>query len=93
MNKLFIKYFIPLLLLMLTITLTPAAVQAEKVDNMEPEQIVLWAEQILYQTTSKLGAPDMRDRSFDDQVENILATISAQHADHDFMVDNSKKQQ
>ncbi|MFC1883047.1 hypothetical protein ACFL2S_16380, partial [Thermodesulfobacteriota bacterium] len=71
----------------------PVAAQVEKVENMEPEQIVLWAEGILYQTTQKLGAPDMRDHSFDDQVENILATISAQRADHDFMVENTKKQQ
>jgi outer membrane protein OmpA-like peptidoglycan-associated protein len=71
----------------------PVATQTEKVEEMEPEQIVLWAEEILYQTTQKLGAPDMRDRSFDDQVENILATITAQRADHDFMVDNTKKLQ
>ena len=71
----------------------PVAAQIEKVENMEPEQIVLWAEGILYQTTQKLGAPDMRDRSFDDQVENILATISAQSADHEFMIENTKKQQ
>jgi len=71
----------------------PVAAQTEKVDDMEPEQIVLWAEGILHQTTQKLGAPDMRDHSFDDQVENIMATISAQHADHEFMIENSKKQQ
>jgi len=71
----------------------PVAAQTEKVDNMEPEQIVLWAEGILYQTTQKLGAPDMRDRSFEDQVENILATISAQRADHEFMIENAKKRQ
>ena len=70
----------------------PVADQTEKVENMEPENIVLWAEGILYQTTQKLGAPDMRDHSFDDQVENILATISAQNADHNFMIENSKKQ-
>ena len=71
----------------------PVAAQTEKVEDMEPEQIVLWAEGILHQTTQALGAPDMRDHSFDDQVENILATISAQHAEHEFMVENSKKQQ
>ena len=71
----------------------PVAAQTEKVEDMEPEQIVLWAEGILHQTTQTIGAPDMRDHSFDDQVENILATISAQHADHEFMVENSKKQQ
>ena len=71
----------------------PVAVQTEKVDDMEPEQVALWAEGILQQTTQKLGAPDMRDHSFDEQVENILATISAQRADHEFMIENSKKQQ
>ncbi|MEE4263205.1 MAG: OmpA family protein [Desulfobacteraceae bacterium] len=71
----------------------PVAAQTEIVEDMEPEQIVLWAEGILHQTTQTLGAPDMRDRPFDDQIENILATISAQHADHEFMVENSKKQQ
>ena len=67
--------------------------QSVKVENMEPEQITQWAEGILFQTTQRLGAPDMRDRSFDDQVENILATISAQRADQEFLVDNTKKQQ
>jgi len=70
----------------------PVAAQTEVVDNMEPEQIVLWAEGILYQTSQKLGARDMRDSPFDDQVENILATISAQRADHEFMIENTKKQ-
>ena len=67
--------------------------QSVKVENMEPEQITQWAEGILFQTTQRLGAPDMRDRSFDDQVENILATISAQRADQEFLVGNTKKQQ
>ncbi len=67
--------------------------QSVKVENMEPEQITQWAEGILFQTTQRLGAPDMRDRSFDNQVENILATISAQRADQEFLVDNTKKQQ
>jgi OOP family OmpA-OmpF porin len=35
----------------------------------------------------------MRDQPFDKQLENILATVSAQHADRDFMIENSKKQQ
>ena len=67
--------------------------QSVKVKNMEPEQITQWAEGILFQTTQRLGAPDMRDRSFDDQVENILATISAQRADQEFLIGNTKKQQ
>jgi outer membrane protein OmpA-like peptidoglycan-associated protein len=69
------------------------AQQSEKVDGMEPEQIVLWAEGILYQTSEKLGAQDMRNQPFKKQLENILATVSAQHADHNFMVQNARLQQ
>jgi outer membrane protein OmpA-like peptidoglycan-associated protein len=59
---------------------------------MEYEQITLWAEGILYQTSNKLGAQDMRNQPFNKQLENILATVSAQHADNDFMAENTKKQ-
>ncbi len=69
------------------------AQQSKKIEDMEPEQITLWEEEILHQTSDKLGAPDMRNRSFNQQLENILATVSAQHADQEFMVEKSKKQQ
>ena len=67
--------------------------QSKKVETMKPEKIALWTESIMYQTSQKLEAPDMRDQPFDKQLENILATVSAQHADRDFMAQNSKKQQ
>ena len=69
------------------------AQQSEMIEDMEPEQITLWAEGTLHQTSDQLGAPDMRNRSFDQQLENILATVSAQHADHEFMIEKTKKQQ
>jgi outer membrane protein OmpA-like peptidoglycan-associated protein len=69
------------------------AAQSEKLETMEPEQITLWAEGILYQTSEALEAPDMRDQPFDKQLENILATVSAQHADRNFMIENTKSQQ
>jgi outer membrane protein OmpA-like peptidoglycan-associated protein len=47
----------------------------------------------LQQTASQLSAPDMQDQSFDQQVENILATISAQQADHEFTLKKAKEQQ
>jgi outer membrane protein OmpA-like peptidoglycan-associated protein len=68
------------------------AQQSKKIDAMEPEQITLWAEGILYQASDKLGARDMRNQPFDQQLENILATVSAQQADHKFVVANTKKQ-
>jgi outer membrane protein OmpA-like peptidoglycan-associated protein len=64
-----------------------------QIKQMEPEQITLWAEGLLYATSSKLGAPDMRDRSFDQQLENILASVAAQQSDHAFMVEKVKTQQ
>ena len=60
--------------------------QSEKVRTMEPEQITLWVEGILYKTTTKLSAPDMRDRSFDTQVENILGSITSLREDRQFMM-------
>jgi len=67
--------------------------QSETVRTMEPEQITIWVEGILYETTSKLSAPDMRDRSFDTQVENILGSITALREDRQFMMAKAKAKQ
>ena len=67
--------------------------QSQKLRTMEPEQITLWVEGILYNTTNKLSAPDMRDRSFDTQIENILGSISALQEDRQFIVSKVKAQQ
>jgi len=67
--------------------------QCERVESMQPEQITLWVEGFFYQVTKKLQAPDMRDHSFDKQVENIVASVEAQQADYAFMVGKSKDQQ
>jgi len=67
--------------------------QSEKVRTMEPEQITLWVEGILYETTSELSAPDMRDRSFDTQVKNILGSITALREDRQFMMAKVKDKQ
>ncbi len=69
------------------------AAQSLKVEDMEPEQITLWVEGQLHAAASKLGAPDLRDQAFDQQLENILASIAAQQSDHDFVVEKVKSQQ
>ena len=51
--------------------------QSQKLQTMEPEEITLWAEKILYRTTRKLSAPDRRDEAFDTQVEKIIDSIGA----------------
>lgn len=60
---------------------------------MQPEEITLWMEQILHQTTSKLSAPDTRDRNFDIQVDNILNSIGTLRADLRFMADKVEAEQ
>ena len=69
------------------------AEETRKIQKMGPEQIALRMEGTLQQTARYLSAPDMRDQSFDQQVENILATISAQQADHEFTIKKAKEQQ
>ncbi|MBW1694067.1 MAG: OmpA family protein [Deltaproteobacteria bacterium] len=64
--------------------------QSEQVRTMQPEQITLWVEGILHKTASKLSAPDMRDNSFDTQVENILGSITVLQEDQQFMVNKMK---
>jgi len=66
--------------------------QCGKVQTKQPEQVTLWVEGMLHQTTTKLSAPDMRDQSFEKQMENIIASIAAHQADNDFLVKKSKDQ-
>ena len=69
------------------------AEETRKIQEMEAEQTALRMEAILQKTAHKLGAPDMRDQTFDQQIENILATISAQQSDHEFTLNKAKAQQ
>lgn len=55
-------------------------------ETLEPEEIALWVESILYKTALQLKAPDMRDKPFEQQLETILASIAAQQSDDAFMV-------
>ena len=64
-----------------------------KLQQLTGEQIALNMEKMLYQTSSQLAAPDMRDHSFEQQLDNILATISAQRADQEFTTKKIKEQQ
>jgi outer membrane protein OmpA-like peptidoglycan-associated protein len=69
------------------------AKESIKLQQMTPEQIALNMENVLYKTSSQLAAPDMRDQSFEQQLDNIMATIAAQRADRDFTTRKIKEQQ
>ncbi len=64
--------------------------QSEKVREMEPEPISLWVEGMLSQTANKLAATDMRNKSFDIQLENILGSITALQEDRKFIASQEK---
>ena len=69
------------------------AAEANKIQQMTPEQTALKMESILHKISSHLTAPDMRDQSFEQQNKSILATISTQQADHEFTAKKIKTQQ
>ncbi len=64
--------------------------QSKKVRDMEPEQITLWVEGMLEKMASQLSAPDMRNKTFQTQVENILGSIDAAQEDRKFMASQEK---
>jgi len=69
------------------------AAEARQIQQMTPEQTALKMESILHTISSRLTAPDMRDQSFEQQNESILATISARQADQEFTAKKIKTQQ
>ena len=64
--------------------------QSKQVRKMQPEELSLWVEGILSQTASKLAAPDMRNKTFNTQVENILGSIAALQEDRQFIASQEK---
>ena len=67
--------------------------QSQKFKTMEPEEVTLWVEKILYRTTRKLSAPDRRDEAFDTQVDKILDSIGAQQNDYQLITNKMAMQQ
>jgi len=59
--------------------------ESERLNEMEPEEITLWVEGILFKLTDQLGAQDMRYEAIDTQVENIIGSITALQEDRKFL--------
>lgn len=64
--------------------------QSKQIREMQPEELTLWVEEILSQTTNKLSAPDMRNKSFDTQRDNILESIKSLQDDRQFLATQEK---
>lgn len=67
--------------------------QVARLKEMEPLETTLWVEGILKESSEALRAPDMRDQSFDVQVNNIVGSIGALVNDRDFLADKAGAQQ
>jgi outer membrane protein OmpA-like peptidoglycan-associated protein len=67
--------------------------QSQKIRTMESEEIARWIEDMLHQTTAKLSAPDMRNEPFATQVENMVESVSALQATHNFVIQQTKSQE
>jgi len=67
--------------------------QSQKIRTMQSEEIARWIEDMLHQTTAKLSAPDMRNEPFETQVENMVESVSALEADHNFVIQQTKSQE
>ena len=67
--------------------------QSQKFRTMESEEIARWIEGMLHQKTANLSAPDMRKEPFETQVENMVESISALEADHNFVIQQTKSQE
>ncbi len=66
--------------------------ESKNLQTMNPEELTLWVEKILYGITKQLPAPDMRNESFDIQYQNIIGSIAGVQKDHEFMVNKVKEQ-
>jgi outer membrane protein OmpA-like peptidoglycan-associated protein len=66
--------------------------QSQKIETMSPEQIAMWLEDVFRQTTRQLGAPDMRDQSFEVQLQNITGSIRALQENQNFLISRIEEQ-
>ena len=67
--------------------------QARQLAAMQPEPTALMFEKNLQAIASKLQAPDMRDRNFSTQVENIIGSVAALQYERTAMLEKASDQQ
>jgi outer membrane protein OmpA-like peptidoglycan-associated protein len=67
--------------------------QSKMIRQMDSEQLASWIEDILHQTARQLNAPDMRDRPFDTQRQNITGSIAALQKNQEFLITTIKAQE
>lgn len=66
--------------------------QSTAFQQMKPIDISLWTEGLIAGIAANLGAPDMRDQSFDIQKSNVLGAATALTADRNFLSNQSSNQ-
>jgi outer membrane protein OmpA-like peptidoglycan-associated protein len=66
--------------------------QSTAFQQMKPIDISLWTEGLIAGIAANLGAPDMRDQSFDIQKSNVLGAATALVEDRNFLSNQSSNQ-
>lgn len=59
--------------------------QAKRISSTSAEASALWIEDLIKQTTDQLNAPDMRDREWKVQQQNVIASIAALQKDNAYL--------
>ncbi len=59
--------------------------QSNRIEEMRPEEIVLWVEKMIARITAQVGARDMRNQGYATQVDNIIGSVDALKSDRDFI--------
>ena len=67
--------------------------QARELQKLQPEPLALQIEKNLHAIAAKIQAPDMRDRDFDTQVENIVGSVAAFQYERAAMLEKVNDQQ
>jgi len=63
--------------------------QAARIREMKPVDIAIWVEERLKQAADALGAADMRDQSFETQMDHIVGTITSLRKDRNFVLEQN----
>ncbi len=77
--------------LFMALRMIEIAHHSEKIENMRSEGIAILHEGVIYRIAERLSAQDMRNHSFDMQVDNILETIQAKEYDRVFLKEKNRE--
>lgn len=71
--------------------LTQIMTVSQQVQTMQPEEIALWGEDRLHQVTLQLGSRDLRNETFEIQLQSAVESIASLQDDNQLLKDYGQK--